>query len=335
METIICNKTKEIKAPNPEDRNIIWEIDNDENLDCKITRLGIEITANLDALSTPDRTLKYSYEGLEKEEHEIHIVISEPNKIESGLQLPTAVNHSNVETSNNLHKKMKVFDDEEILISGSKNYITFEWSFSNRKNDAYIKVKTEGVFISNLPTGFYTLQCQSDAETHEIEIRSRSREKINQPINFETTKIPVQQPPSPKIKKPVIEKTKVKAEPYKAEDSRKNWPKTNGDVALEISSNGNVCDTFSISKTESILIGKKTRSQKVVDIDLSEYTQNTQSISRNHLKIWQNEEYLMMKNIGSHRIKYQGQEMPREQVAVLKKGGIIEIADLTITIIKR
>ena len=76
METIFCNVTKEIKVPNPDDRNIIWEIDNDENIDYKITLLGLEITAHSDAISTPDRILKYYYEGLEEEEHEINIVIS-------------------------------------------------------------------------------------------------------------------------------------------------------------------------------------------------------------------------------------------------------------------
>lgn len=341
METIFCNVTKEIKVPNPDDRNIIWEIDNDENLDYKITLLGIEITANSNAISTPDRILKYYYEGLEEEEHEINIVISKQETIESGLQLPTAVNQSNVESSNTLQKKMKVFEDEEIFISGSKNYLNFNWSFSNRKNDAYVKVKNEGVFICNLPVGFYTLQCQSDTETHEIEIRSLRRKKNEQPItkNFEPIKTPVQKSQSSKKEnitreKLVNEIPKVKVKPDEEDNPQKDWPKTTEDVVLEISSNGRVYNTFPVKKTESLLIGKESRSKKVVDIDLSEYTQNTQSISRNHLKIWQNDDYLMMKNIGSHRVKYQGQEMLSQQIAVLKKGGVIEIADLIITIVE-
>ena len=113
----------------------------------------------------------------------------------------------------------------------------------------------------------------------------------------------------------------------------KNWPKISGGCAFEVRNGGKILQKYPFRRNaESLLIGKHSTSGKAVDIDLKQYSKNT-GISRNHLKIWRSGDFLMMKNIGSHHVKYKGKELVPDQIAVLSIGGEIEIGELTIVVV--
>ena len=271
--------------------------------------------------------------------------------------------------SEKIPEHLKVFPDKNIPIPGTSEMVeNVSWFFSDESLNSYLTLSNEGVNINKLPAGLYTLYYQlQDGKQKEIVIQSvqqqvnRPEEKKKQQIVAKPELVPKQTKSTESILKQnsvdlknessqkqneldsklklsvtkhLIDEPEQPPEPKQSKSDQNNWPKISGKCAVEVSRYGQNFEIVPIKMTSSILIGKKSRNQKVVDIDLSQYAQTTDKISKNHLKLWLNGEHLMMKNIGSHRVLYCEKEMFPDQLAVLKIGGEINIGDITLTIIK-
>ncbi len=324
MEKIIyVNQSNSITPKAASSDNLSWEIDDDDNLNTQAKPDGIiVITPDESALGNPKRFLRYTVEETgESEEFELIIKKDAFEKEpEAGVQSGELSDEKKLSEIIEIPVILKVSPATNVPIPGTRDMLNnVSWFFSNEKFNSHLKLSSEGVAISRLPAGLYTLYYQSAHEKQkEICIQSVARQPSQ----------PQGQPSQPR------QPQGQPSQPQKSENNEQNWPKIIEKCALEISMNGQKFKTFPIDRTRSLLVGKKSRSQKVVDIDLSNYSQNTDKISRNHLKLWINDEHLMMKNIGSHRVLYCEKEMFPDQLAVLKIGGAVKLGDITITVIR-
>lgn len=332
MKSIIyVNQTNTIVPESALAKNVTWEIDDDEHLKIQVSPEGIIIRPGIEALNKPGRALRWTAEETGATE-EIEVVI-EPAVNEGASEMDELAGFPRIPMT------MKTGPQETVLIPGTENLPDdIEWSFSENQYNSYLRLDIHGVSLDHLPPGLYTLLWQRGNVQHgEIVIQS-----IGVPKEQEAT------PSKPKasgtrprrrVPNDVPDKSKTDMEvsspveepPEDSGNPRKDWPKTTKDCALVI---GSSQERFPITCSKTLLIGKGSRHQRAVDIDLREFTSSTDRISRNHLKIWLNDTYLMMKNIGSHRVYYGGQEVGPGQIAVLRIGGEVRIGDVVIRIVE-
>ncbi len=339
-EIIYVNQSCLIASPSGLSGNLEWEIDNDAHMDIGITAKGIRLTPEPPALANPQRVLRYTVEETgESGEIKIEIRREEDSQArDAAVQTPSGAD------TFPMPGVLKTAPGERLEIPGTAQLpANTLWSFSDPGFDNHLTVTARGVYIENLPSGIYTLCCQpADRAEQEILIQSvapakdRSGPDPAKPPKAaprpKQIKMPDQNSGQPLMPVQPPETGSAKASHSQEQDGPpKEWPKTTVACGLEISGHNR---TIPIPPARSLLVGKKSRSGKVVDLDLGQFSSQTQAISRNHLKIWISGEYLMMKNIGSHRVEYAGQDLFPGQTAVLKAGGRISVADLVLTVVE-
>lgn len=315
--TLKVNEQTLIKANGEKDG--VWTFDNKTGLNIEPTREGLLITPSDDALQIPERVLEFKIS--ETKELVIYnlTIVNEEGKVD--LALP---------------KTLKMSSDEELLIPHSKNYLDGTWSFSQSSLNSGLSLSKEGVTLKNIPAGHYTLQYEADDDDLIIAIRcfesSSKSEKV--PQVSKSSEIP-----SPDNKREQVSSNNI----LETEDitvtspqsvDLEAYPEIKLPCKLQLIVKGVVEEEIYIKKTESILIGRLSLAKEIVDLDLTKYTKKIGDISRNHLKIWYNEPHLFMKNIGSRKVLFKGQEMYPEDEAVLSANCIINIADLVLKVIE-
>lgn len=345
MKKIIYTGIKNIVSAESKDvGNVLWEIDNDDDLSVKVNQGEIEINPSESALNVPQRILKYT-DDTTGEGGEIELIIEKREKNikgqkESILEEEKVCFHNAV-----IPERMSVNAGQRVLIPGSNTLPKkTTWTFSDENLNSYINLTAEGVYLEALPDGFFSLYYEIPGDTRgEIVIQCRLNIEKGLPPEL---KVPEKTIPLDNSGKEGKSTTKSKCSdteegqeeksfPSPKEDTpekKADWPKISGKCALEVKKGVEILLTYPVYRsTESIIIGKQSQSKKAVDIDLKQYSKD-KGISRNHLKIWFHEDHLMMKNIGSHRVKYNKMELVPEKVAVLCIGGEIEIGDLNIIV---
>jgi len=297
--TLETQKTKLIK-PNT-DKDGSRSIDNNSNLNIEVTKDGVLITPDEDSLAEPERKLEYEIE--ETGEKLLYFITIQ----KSQKQL------------NPLPMRLKIFESESNLIPQSENYISGVWSFKDDTLNSKISINQSGVSLNDIPAGFHTLSCELNNEIFTIEIQCVKKQSSSDNKIVELPQIPGQP---------------IEKQPSQPQNQKIDYPEMNLPCKIQVISQGIVQKEISIIKTKSLLIGRFSKSMETVDLDLAEYTNNIDKISRNHLKIWYSEPYLMMKNIGSHRVMFNGMEMFPDDQAYLSENVIIKIADLELKVMK-
>lgn len=285
------------------ENEVKWEIDNTDGLNIEKVEAGVLITPTEAALNAPHRVLECKIKKT-KESIVYNLTIVHKNE---GVDLP-------------LPKRLKIFSNEEKIIPNSQLFLEGTWSFTDESYNSGFSLRKEGLVLTNIPVGFYTLQCEKDGKIESIEIQSREQTIAN---NYQ------QQVEQNDIQQAVV----VSIAPSQ-NDELESLPEIKLPCKLQVIVSNLVKKEISIKKTESILIGRLSTTKNIVDLDLSSYTKNVKEISRNHLKIWYNEPYLFMKNVGSRKVLFKGMEMFPEDEAVLSKNCIINIADLVLKIVE-
>ncbi len=281
MEKIIyVNQSNSITPKAASSDNLSWEIDDDDNLNTQAKPDGIiVITPDESALGNPKRFLRYTVEETgESEEFELIIKKDAFEKEpEAGVQSGELSDEKKLSETIEIPVILKVSPATNVPIPGTKDMLNnVSWFFSNEKFNSHLKLSSEGVAISRLPAGLYTLYYQSAHEKQkEICIQSVARQPSQPQGQPSQPSQPQGQPSQPS--QPSQSQSQP-SQPQKSENNQQNWPKIIEKCALEISMNGQKFKTFPIDRTRSLLVGKKSRSQKVVDIDLSNYSQNTEDI---------------------------------------------------------
>ncbi|MBP7562882.1 MAG: FHA domain-containing protein [Candidatus Cloacimonetes bacterium] len=332
MRYIYINQENVFKAKSDDLDTITWEIDNDNDLDIRSEKNELIITPDKNAIKKAFRRVKYTVEDTGYSDIiDFEIVESEDS------QKTESVKPVVIQEEIKITKAEVPLTQEKILINKPSVSIDFceedscditavatiqDCSFVESQYNSCLSVNQNKITIKNLPAGFYTLIYTTQNEKHTVYVHSTEKKKT-QMISSQPVQQPVSNQQSPQSKQAETE-----------QDERKNWPITKEKCAIEIYFQGQKKDKYPIIKHHPVLVGRKSLSMKVVDIDLSRYSDKLDRISRNHLKIWQNEEFLFMKNTGSHRCTYNNQEVFPEDKAVLKMDGEIVLGEFSLKIVK-
>ncbi|HDR04254.1 MAG TPA: FHA domain-containing protein [Candidatus Marinimicrobia bacterium] len=305
---LFINDKYEIKKPTHFSKDITWGMQNNEDLMTEKKENSIIIEAKAGAKSLPRREIWCTDRQTgEDAPFVIHI-----------LELPAT----------------KVLTGKAAwLIEGSQNFPPDTiWRFSDERLNQHIEKRADGIVIKNLNNAFSKLRCTlPDGREKSIEIQVRISidesgfdSGASSSFNQSSEQVPTSSTPS------------TPALPPQPSNPAKNYPTLTDNFRISVynAQKNKVTEFIPDLENASALIGKKSSSQKVVDLDLKPYTQQSDKISRNHLKIWRKANYVIMKNIGSHRVSFKGQEMKPEKEAYLSIGAEICIGDLTLIVEK-
>jgi hypothetical protein len=305
---LFINEAFEIYKPAHFSKDITWGMQNNEDLMTEKKENSIVIEAKTGALSLPRREIWCTDR-------------------QTGEDAPFVIHILELPATKELTGKVAW------LIEGSQNFPpNTQWHFTDERLNQHIEKRADGIVIQDLTNAFSTLRCTlPDGREKSIEIQVRISidesgfaSASSSSSNQSSEQLPTQSTPS------------TPAVPPQPSKLAKNYPTLTDNFRISVynAQKDKVTEFIPDLENASALIGKQSSSQKVVDLDLKPHTQQSDKISRNHLKIWRKDDYVMMKNIGSHRVSFKGQEMKPEKEAYLSIGAEIVIGDLTLIVEK-
>ncbi len=350
-KVIYIDQPHTIRADGANGEAVIWEIDDDEGLDITTRENAIDIIPRKAALKAPHRVLKFTAEAT-RQSRQIALFIEQEAKPDQAPQplpadtprsdaaqpLPANTPYLDAALSGTelptLPRTLTVLSNGRVRIPDSDALPdAVVWHFSDEKLNTHIQLTGDGVYLVSLPAGFHTLYYGfPDGRKNEIVIQS-SPAPAAEPAATGTPGDTTASAPETDRNTDTDSNADLQA-PVENTAGKQSWPRITGECAVEIRKQDRPVAVYPLKRTASLLIGRQSRSRPAVDIDLGRYTADTARISRNHLRMWISQDHLMLKNIGSHRVRFNGREMGPEQVAVLDIGGAIDIGELTLVIVE-